>query len=247
MRSLQEGKNVAITNWIIFDADNTLWDVETIYDEARAQFCRFALETITNAGENKGEHVTRDLLEQAQRQRDIQLHKTHGYSSSRFARSFEDTFSFFMPYVRPEDLVHVRRIALDVFEQRATPVAGLEETLGALVGKYRLAIITAGERWVQEKRLREFHLRDNFSQLLIVERKSAEVFADFCKAHSVCLDGSWVVGDSIRSDVVPALAAGLKAVHIRNANWAVEHEETPAGAVSVTSIKELLAVLPIST
>jgi len=229
--------------WIIFDADNTLWDVESLYDRARHEFCKYVLGKITGVGENKNSYVTPELLEQAQRHRDIQLHKTHGYSSSRFARSFEDTFTFFMPHVPAEALIHARRLAMEVFEQRATPAPGLEEVLIALSPFYQLAIITAGERWVQEKRLGDFHLRERFSELLVVERKTKEVFATFCASNSVLLEQSWVVGDSVRSDVAPAKAAGLNAIHVKAPNWSLENEVPPEGVVSVERLQEIVKIV----
>jgi putative hydrolase of the HAD superfamily len=229
--------------WVIFDADNTLWDIEYLYDDARKAFCKYALDTLNLTRENPGDQVTLDILDKAQRHRDIQLHKTHGYSSSRFARSFEDTLMFFMQYAPLEAIIHVRHVAQEVFEKPVRVVDNLESILLRLSHKYSLAIITAGERWVQEKRLKEFHLSNKFKQKLIVERKTPDVFGDFCKGNKVSPGRCWVVGDSVRSDIGPATKAGLRAIHIQAANWAAEHEELPRRVQSVRALKDILRIL----
>src|SRR5262249_23149293 len=132
--------------WVIFDADNTLWDVESLYDDARKAFCEYALKTLNAAGENAAGHVTVETLSNSQRHRDIQLLKTYGYSSSRFARSFEDTLTFFMQYAPLDAVIHVRRIAQDVFEKPVRVVDDSETIISRLSTKYSLAILTAGEK-----------------------------------------------------------------------------------------------------
>jgi putative hydrolase of the HAD superfamily len=176
--------------WIIFDADNTLWPIEHLYDEAREEMCAF----LSTKGVNIEEART------FQERRDKELHETYGYSACRFARSFEDTILRFLPDSTPEDVRHVRRLALDVFAKRAQPADGLEELLERLRPTYSLGIITAGERWVQERRLADFHLRNLFAKVEVVEKKSEAVFRDFCKENRVDPGNSYVVGDSLRSD-----------------------------------------------
>ena len=229
--------------WIVFDADNTLWDVEYLYDEARDEFCKYTLSLLDRLNENPRGNVDLDLLEKAQRRRDLQLYKTHSYSSARFARSFEDTLMFFLQYPPPEAVIHVRHIAQDVFEKPVRLVNNLKQILDRLSGKYCLGIITAGERWVQEKRMAQFHLRDRFKEILIVEKKTADVFKAFCVSHDIEPKSCWVVGDSIRSDVLPAIEAGLRAIHVQASNWIAEHEELPADIHSVKVLREILEIL----
>jgi putative hydrolase of the HAD superfamily len=230
-------------NWIIFDADNTLWDVEHLYDNARRAFCKYALDTLNHAGENTAGQVTLDMLDRAQRHRDIQLRKTHGYSSSRFARSFEDTLMFFMQHAPPEAIINVRHIAMEVFENPVRIVDKLESILSQLGRRYCLAIITAGEKWVQEKRLKEFHLSSKFEQIVIVEQKTTAVFKKFCLDNKAIPELCWAVGDSVRSDIIPATEAGLRAIHVQAPNWAAEHQELPLGAQTVRALDGIVEIL----
>jgi putative hydrolase of the HAD superfamily len=229
--------------WIIFDADNTLWDLESLYNDARGKFCEYALNAINHAGLNAKGHVTLQALETAQRHRDMQLMGTHGYSASRFARSFEDTLLFFLQYATPNDVRHVRYIAEQVFEQTARPVENLESLLSRLKSKYSLAIITAGEKWVQERRLEQFNLREYFESELIVEKKTADIFAGFCTKNAIRPNHCWVVGDSVKSDISPAREAGLNAIHVKADNWEAEHAELPEGVNSVSKIEQIVDIL----
>ncbi len=234
---------MADSGWVIFDADNTLWDVEKLYNDARTAFCNYVLNELNRSGENRRQQVSFGLLEQVQRSRDIQLCKTHGYSTSRFARSFEDTLTFFMPFAPDTAHKHVRFLAQDVFEKPALAVNNLDLILTELSKSYALAIISAGERWVQEKRLSQFGFNDKFKDIQIVERKHSAIFHDFCKKWSVNPERCWVIGDSPRSDILPAKQAGLLAIHVQAANWDAEYDEVPNDVQSVSQLEDILNIL----
>src|ERR1700733_9952142 len=149
------------SSWVIFDADNTLWDLESLYNCARKTFCTYVADLLSRQ-RPKGE-LGEASIDALQRHRDIQLQKTHGYSADRFARSFEDTLLFLRPFSSPDEIQHIRRLAMNVFEREAATREGLGSAIDALSEHYRLAIITSGERWVQERRLEAFKFRERFS------------------------------------------------------------------------------------
>jgi putative hydrolase of the HAD superfamily len=234
---------VAENSWIIFDADNTLWDIESLYDRARTEFCEFLFAALEEGSHNSKGYVTLDLIERAQRHRDLQLYASLGYSSGRFAKSFEDTVSFFMPASERTLMERATQIALGVFDCAPTISDGLESLLAHLKPAFQLGIITAGDASVQKKRLETFRLRDRFDVIEIVDKKTAGVFEAFCQKHGVNPQSSWVVGDSIRSDILPAKEAGLRAVHLKAANWDAEHDIAPSDLISIDGLSELLAVV----
>lgn len=227
--------------WVIFDADNTLWDVETLYDGAREAFCAY-VEGLVIAS-NRSAQVDRAFINGLQRHRDIQLHETHGYSAARFARSFEDTLSFLLPFSPPDAVRQVRELALQVFTSQPELTPGLEAVLSALGDGFSLGIITAGERWVQERRLSTFRFLNRFDKVIVVDRKTEAVFEDFCRNQAVDKTQSWVIGDSLRSDVVPATNVGLRAIHFDAANWAIEDSHKPEGVWTARTMHEALALI----
>jgi beta-phosphoglucomutase-like phosphatase (HAD superfamily) len=107
-----------LSPWVIFDADNTLWSTEPVYDRARDLFCDYVGELLSLRSPKSV--LTKALVDQLQRHRDLQLQLTHGYSAARFARSFEDTLTFLLPFsASAKELTHVRGLATDVFEKGA--------------------------------------------------------------------------------------------------------------------------------
>jgi putative hydrolase of the HAD superfamily len=229
------------SRWVIFDADNTLWDIETLYDRARDEYCAYVEDLLLKA--HPKTKVGRAVVDILQRHRDVQLHATHGYSAARFARSFEDTLSFLLPFTSPGNIQHVREVALQVFVAKPELRPGLEATLSALSRDFSLGIITAGERWVQEKRLADFEFRDRFDEVVIVERKTEATFEDFCSSRAVDKGNSWMVGDSLPSDIIPSTKIGLRAIHFEAPNWTVEHGQSPAGVPVARTMEEVLRLI----
>ncbi len=193
--------------WVIFDADNTLWDVEALYDSARHEFC-FQVAKLSDKDVEE--------IEAHQRETDRNLKKTYGYSASRFARSFEDTLHHFIPNPRNDLIAKVRKIAERVFYEKAEVYPELEDVLrGLCAAGFKLGIVTAGEEWVQRWRLDDFHLRPLFHALKIVDSKSKGALDEFCERNLVGKEESFFIGDSVDSDIIPAHEAGLTPVLLR--------------------------------
>ncbi len=230
--------------WVLFDGDNTLWNVEALYDDARVRFCEYVLQYITELGLDPDRHIDLDLIERCQKHRDLQLHKSLGYSSERFSKSFEDTLLFLFPNASPQIVRHACSLATTVFDTKATPLDGVDSIFSRLRNAgYSLAIISAGERWVQEKRLKDFPWFETLHACSIVERKTEQEFTIFCRDQGVEVSTSWMVGDSVRSDILPARAAGLNAIHLLTRNWSAEHAPIPDNVPSISSLEEILPII----
>jgi putative hydrolase of the HAD superfamily len=220
-------------SWIIFDADNTLWEVESLYDAARRRLCEY----VERCGHDAAQ------VQSFQQERDKELYRTYGYSACRFARSFEDTLLHYIPTASDPMVRDVRGLALAVFTQSAAIADAADILVESLVPRYKLGIVTAGEKWVQERRIGEFPLRSRFTAIEVVESKDMAVFTGFCERNRVERASSWVIGDSLKSDIIPAVQAGLNAVLVNVKNWRmVEHGEleVPAGVVTVKGLRDLL-------
>lgn len=221
--------------WVIFDADNTLWNVEVLYNKARTEMARYvATLSISEPAE----------IESFQQNRDVQLQETYGYSASRFARSFEDTIYHFVSGVSPKEVRHVRALAESVFAGKAELTPDVELVLRSLHSQgWILGLLTAGESWVQQKRINEFHLQGIFHAIEVVERKTEREFKQFCQRHNVKTEISWVVGDSKRSDIEPAISAGLNAILVPHENWAVVEGASQIKEEAYTTVNRFRDVL----
>lgn len=224
------------TKWVIFDMDNTLIDTEPLYTNASSRFG----DLMNSLG------FDRDAVMKKQDEIDAGLFEEFGYSTDRFAESFERTARHFLegggfwPQTGDNVIKQARRIAMDVFDQRSIEydyAAGVVRQV-ANAG-YKVAVITAGERWVQIKRFDDLSMRNLFHDCWVVLKKTSDVFEDFCVKHNVDKENSWMIGDSIRSDILSSHAAGLNAIHLDTSNWGsveVGKNQMPNGVVTVPDL-----------
>jgi putative hydrolase of the HAD superfamily len=224
--------------WVIFDADNTLWETESLYDDARR--------TLTNVLASRG--IDAALAGEMQQAIDEELYKTFGYSAQRFPASFDRTLVYFFPSSSEEERAQIRSIAERVFVQPAIAHHALSGVISKLAAYYHLGILTAGEEWVQQARLEQFVHRRHFNAVEVVASKDINAFSEFCNKHGVDRKISWVVGDSLRSDIIPAQAAGLNAILVESPNWhriEMARMKLPAYVHRVDDLTEILAIIPL--
>jgi putative hydrolase of the HAD superfamily len=122
---------------------------------------------------------------------------------------------------------------------------GVEETLARLSGRFRLHLLTKGEPLVQEDKLARSGLGRFFEQVHVVPEKDVEVFRALIARYDLQPEQTWMVGNSPRSDINPALAAGIGAVYVPHPNtWTLEVEEVaqPEKVVVLRRFEQLLEV-----
>ena len=211
-------------HWVVFDGDNTLWETERLYDEARDALCRLI------AGEVPG--VPERDVAAFQRKRDHGLHAEMGYSQDRYPRSFRETAAHFLGLSHPR-ADEARSLAESVFGAVARAAPQVDAVLATLSRSFRLALLTAGERSVQERRIADFGRSRFFDQMRIVSVKSAPVLNDFLAFCGADVRTSWMVGDSLKSDILPANEIGMNSVWLEVANW---HEVEIANLVAPRAV-----------
>jgi putative hydrolase of the HAD superfamily len=124
---------------------------------------------------------------------------------------------------------------------------GVEETVKALVQDHRVMVVTKGDLFHQESKLARSGLADLFWQIEIVAEKDEATYRRILDRYEIDPAGFVMVGNSVKSDVLPVLALGAKAVHIEyELLWEMEHAEadkTAEGYWEVDSIRDLPALL----
>jgi putative hydrolase of the HAD superfamily len=224
-----------LAKWVIFDGDNTLWDVESLYNAARVALCELVA----------GEMVSRSVVDTYQRAYDKKLHAELGYSPKRFPRSFADTAAHFLGNGDPR-VEAARSLGEAVFAATAAVPDDLETCLIELAKTHRLALLTAGDLEVQARRLQHFGHQSHFHEVKIVERKDIAMLTQFLVEIAADPAQTWMVGDSVRSDIIPAIAVGLKAIHLEVDNWyevEVAGNQLPAEAHVARSLTEATAII----
>lgn len=230
------------SQWVIFDMDNTLIDTEPLYRNASNRFA----DLMASYG------LDRKEVKKKQNEIDAELFKEFGYSTDRFAESFERTTRHYAKQIAraikndsqlaiSNIVTQVRGIAMAVFDQKSIEYTYAADAVRTLAeAGYKVAVITAGERWVQIKRFDDLTMRNLFHDCWVVLRKDERVFSDFCTKHNVDILNSWMIGDSLKSDIIPASNIGLNAIHLQTSNWESRDGKlkVPPGVPSVQDLSK---------
>jgi putative hydrolase of the HAD superfamily len=114
-------------------------------------------------------------------------------------------------------------------EQPIELIEGVEETLAELMRRHRLALFTKGHPEEQHAKIDRSGLRAYFDHCAVVKEKNAEAYQALARERAFDASRTWMIGNSPKSDINPALKAGLRAVFIPHARtWSLENEEVPS-------------------
>lgn len=200
------------------DADDTLWHNETIFRLTHDRFTDLL-----------SEHGDRDLIETRLAEVEQRNLRLYGYGVKGFTLSMIETAMELTDGAAPPEVV--REILAAGREMLAHPVEtlpGVDEAIAALSEQYRLVLITKGDLMDQERKLAASGLGDVFAAVEIVSEKDRSVYERIFARHGTGANEAVMVGNSMKSDVLPALAAGAYAVHIPYAiTWAHELADAP--------------------
>ncbi len=203
---------------IAFDADDTLWDCQTWFDEADRQCGRLLSQWATQ------EEVSRSLI--ATEHKNLPL---TGYGTKAFTLSLiENAVVVSGGAVTGDTVQKLIDIGKQLLRFPTTPLPEVAETLQLLAAKrcYRLVVFTKGELMDQEDKLRRSGLEQFFSHVEIVSNKTEREYRQLCENLDVAPEETLMVGNSFRSDIAPALAVGAWAAHIPyHVVWALEKSD----------------------
>jgi putative hydrolase of the HAD superfamily len=200
---------------LLIDADDTLWENNVYFERAIAAFISFLNHHEYSPAEvrlalNAVEHET--IL-------------AHGYGLTSFTRSLVTCFQRLSPEpVTEEKAQRVVSFARSIAEQEIELLQGVEETLAELATRHRLILMTKGNQAEQADKLARSGLADHFTAVEIVKEKDPAAYCEVIARHELTPHTSWMIGNSIKSDINPALAAGLHAVFLFHKDtWVLEH------------------------
>ncbi|MBZ5537793.1 MAG: HAD family hydrolase [Acidobacteriia bacterium] len=200
---------------LIFDADDTLWENNIYYEEVRERFL-----SLTDAlGVSRTEVETR--IDQTE-QKNIGL---YGYGSENFIRSLRETYAFFAGDRNhlQSTLRHIDSLGSALYDFRIELLPRVAETLAFLRERHRFFLLTKGNSSEQTSKVKKSNLQELFEAVVVVPEKNVATYERV--AGDLALDKSitWMIGNSPRSDVNPALEAGLGAVYVPHAvTWHFE-------------------------
>jgi putative hydrolase of the HAD superfamily len=218
---------------VALDADDTLWHNESIFHLTQQKY--FAL--LKDYGDE--DHMTARLFEVERRNLALYGYGVKGFTLSMIETAIDLTRGA-VPAKTIQEIMDLGRAML---EHPVEPLPGVADTLAKLHGKVRLVMITKGDLLNQEQKLARSGLGEKFDAIEIVSEKNADTYRRIAKRHSIAVDDAVMIGNSLKSDVLPALEAGLWGIHIPDLiPWAHERAEPPADSpryVKLGSISEV--------
>lgn len=209
---------------LLFDADDTLWENNIYFERAIAAFISFLDHKEHSPAE------VRQTLNSVERETIL----THGYGLSSFTRSLVDCFERLSPPPVPDEKrERIRGFARSIAEQEIELLPGVAETLEELSDRHHLILMTKGNHAEQADKLSRSGLASYFSAVEIPAEKDPPAYRAVIARHELKPHTSWMIGNSPKSDINPALAAGLHAVFLFHPDtWVLEHaavDKAPEG------------------
>lgn len=202
---------------LIFDADDTLWENNVVFERVVSDF----LDWIAHPTLNRAE--LRAILDDIERANSA----AHGYGSQVFLRSLHDCFEKLRERPATEaERAEIVGLAHALINYEVELIPGVAETLDELSTRHDLLLLTKGDLGEQQRKIDASGVDRHFRKIHIVPEKHAGVYLRLVEEHTLTPDRAWMIGNSPKSDILPARAAGLNAVFIPNENtWALEHDE----------------------
>jgi putative hydrolase of the HAD superfamily len=202
---------------LLIDADDTLWENNIYFERAIANFISFL-----DHREHSPEAV-RLVLNDVERESIV----THGYGLHSFTHSLMATFEkLSVDPVTPELHERIRSFSHQIANHPIEVLPGVPETLQYLGERHHLIMVTKGNPAEQSGKVERSGLKEYFSAIEIVPEKDESTYRSALTKYALAADATWMVGNSPKSDINPALAAGLHAVFIPHGEtWVLEHEE----------------------
>ena len=202
---------------LLIDADDTLWENNIYFERAIANFISF-LEHKELTPEQVREVINRVEHENI---------KAHGYGIASFAKALVKTFeTLSVEPITPALHQTVHGFAMAIAEYPIEHIHGVEETLRYLHSRHRLLMVTKGNYEEQYGKVRRSAIAHYFEAVEIVAEKDAVSYGYLVEKYELDRLSTWMIGNSPKSDINPALEAGLNAVFVPHANtWQLEHCE----------------------
>lgn len=225
---------------IAFDADDTLWVNEPIFTKTRLQF-----EAIL------ARYMAIDSLEEELYEVEKRNLKLFGYGIKGFMLSMIETaIEITEGRVSGNDIQYIIDLGKAMLEHPVEILPGIEETIEAIKDDYELMIITKGDLFDQETKIARSGLAHHFSRIEIVSEKNPASYQELIDRNGLDINSFLMLGNSLKSDVLPVCEIGGAAIHIPfHDTWVHEkvesHQVGKLEYLELNDVRELIEVLKV--
>jgi putative hydrolase of the HAD superfamily len=222
---------------IAFDADDTLWDNENYFQEIEKKFCELLEEYLPQHS------VARELL-----RIEIKNLPLYGYGIKAFMLSMIETaITISNQTINVSVIEKIIEYGQELLQKPIQKLEGVDEVLENLKGRYRLVVATKGDLLDQERKLKKSGIEHFFHHTEIMSEKGEADFRKLIKHLDIRPENFLMIGNSLKSDILPVLNIGGHAIHIPyHVTWGhekIEYDVNHANFKQFTTIKEILTVL----
>ncbi|MBP2321818.1 putative hydrolase of the HAD superfamily [Kibdelosporangium banguiense] len=220
---------------LIFDADDTLWENNVRFERVIDDFLGWlAHPTLAKA-------ELRPILDDIERANIV----TVGYGSKALLHNLRETFEhLYQRQVTDAESKQIEELAVTLIDHRMDLIEGVPETLAELSGRHELLMMTKGAVDEQQGKIDASDLARYFSGIHIVAEKDLAAYQAVADERSLDVGNTWMIGNSPKSDILPARGAGMNAVFIPNVHtWVLEEDEldpADSGVLHLSRFTELL-------
>jgi len=202
---------------ILIDADDTLWENNVYFERAIERFYELLGATDANRA------VIRERINEEERR----IIAEFGYGLLTFEVALQRAFVGLAAHMPPaRGIQAIRALAQEIADEPIAMLEGVESTLRYLAARHRLVLMTKGDYAEQTAKLRASGIEPFFERVFVVAEKHALAYEGALRQLSAAPEQSWMVGNSPKSDINPALEAGMNAVLIPHPQtWVLEHDE----------------------
>lgn len=202
---------------LIVDADDTLWENNIYFERAFEHFCEFLAHSTLTPVE------VRAVLDEIE----LVNIRVHGYGTANFTRNLTQCYHRLVEReVRAEDVSQIMSFTEQILHHPIELIEGVEQTLEYLAERHDLTLFTKGDPEEQKLKLDRSGLAVYFGHTAIVKEKNAASYSALIRDRALDPAQTWMVGNSPKSDINPALEAGINAVFVPHEHtWQLEHEE----------------------
>ena len=222
--------------YIFFDADDTLWENERYFRAAEDKFAALLSDYTSPEG-------VQQMLWQKQED-NIPL---FGYGSKTYMLGMTDAALELCGGTLPENIYYgIKKIITDLAFHELEIIEGVEQTLQALQGQYTLIVATKGDLTEQMGKFRSSGLAKYFHHCEVMENKDEKNYLELIAKHNMKPEEFLMIGNSVKSDIAPAVAVGGWAIHTpHEIVWVHEMMDMPSSdrIIEVSGIRDILGYL----
>ena len=223
---------------IAFDADDTLWVNETYFRDAEVAFAKLL-----------AKYETQNKIDQELFKKEIENLKHYGYGVKGFVLSMVECALELSNYnVNQKTIEAILNIGKEMIDKPIELLDGVEEVLQSLQGNYKVIVATKGDLLDQERKLEKSNLLKYFHHIEVMSDKKEKDYTKLINHLDVEPSEFLMIGNSLKSDVLPLIALGASAIHVPfHTTWVHEEvsdeEKSDSDYKTVAKIKEILRFL----